>query len=93
MDMLKFPENALDVLAQYLIGLTIVKEWDIDDGYELVKSLMAIQEPPVRRLHRGPGPPGGGAQDLDRLGGEHHREEGLRPDDLLHEHWNHRSRQ
>ena len=37
MDMLKFPENALDVLAQYLIGLTIVKE-DIDDGYELVKS-------------------------------------------------------
>ena len=38
MDMLKFPENALDVLAQYLIGLTIVKEWDIDDGYELVKS-------------------------------------------------------
>ena len=38
MDILKFPENALDVLAQYLIGLTIVKEWDIDEGYDLVRS-------------------------------------------------------
>ena len=92
MDMLKFPENALDVLAQYLIGLTIVKEWDIDDGYELVKSSWPYRNLPyddyieVLDLR-------GGAQDMDRLGGEHHREEGLRPDDLLHEHWNHRSRQ
>ena len=38
MDLLKFPENSLDVLAQFLIGLTIIKEWDIDDAYELVAS-------------------------------------------------------
>ena len=38
MDLLKFPENSLDVLAQFLIGLTIIKEWDIDDAYELVTS-------------------------------------------------------
>ena len=36
MDLLKFPQNGLDVLAQFLIGLSIIKEWDIDDGYELV---------------------------------------------------------
>ena len=35
MDLLKFPENCLDVLAQFLIGLSIIKEWDIDDAYEL----------------------------------------------------------
>ena len=38
MDMLKFPENCLDVLAQFTIGLSIIREWDIDDGYELVTS-------------------------------------------------------
>ena len=36
MDILKFPENGLDVLAQFLIGLSIIKEWDIDEAYELV---------------------------------------------------------
>ena len=38
MDLLKFPENSLDVLAQFLIGLTIIREWDIDEGYDLVSS-------------------------------------------------------
>ena len=38
MDLLKFPQNSLDVLAQFLIGLTIIKEWDIDDAYSLVTS-------------------------------------------------------
>ena len=38
MDMLKFPENCLDVLAQFAIGLSIIREWDIDEGYELVTS-------------------------------------------------------
>ena len=36
MDLLKFPQNGLDVLAQFMIGLTIIREWDIDEGYELV---------------------------------------------------------
>ena len=38
MDILKFPENCLDVLAQFLIGLSIIKEWDIDDAYELASA-------------------------------------------------------
>ena len=38
MDLLKFPENCLDVLAQFLIGLTIIREWDIDEAYELVQA-------------------------------------------------------
>ena len=31
MDLLKFPQNCLDVLAQFMIGLTIIREWDIDE--------------------------------------------------------------
>ena len=38
MDLLKFPENCLDVLAQFMIGLTIIREWDIDEAYELVSA-------------------------------------------------------
>ncbi len=38
MDLLKFPENCLDVLAQFVIGLSIIREWDIDEGYALVTS-------------------------------------------------------
>ena len=38
MDLLRFPENCLDVLAQFAIGLSIIREWDIDEGYELVTS-------------------------------------------------------
>ncbi|HJM13396.1 MAG TPA: DEAD/DEAH box helicase [Candidatus Thalassarchaeaceae archaeon] len=38
MDLLKFPENCLDVLAQFLIGLTIIREWDIDEAYDLVSA-------------------------------------------------------
>ena len=33
----KFPQNCLDVLAQFLIGLTIIREWDIDEACELVQ--------------------------------------------------------
>ncbi len=36
MDLLRFPENALDVLAQFMVGLTIVGEQDIDEVFELV---------------------------------------------------------
>ena len=38
MDLLKFPQNCLDVLAQFMIGLTIIREWDIDEAYELVQA-------------------------------------------------------
>ncbi len=36
MDLLRFPENCLDVLAQFLVGLTIVGEQDIDEVFELI---------------------------------------------------------
>ena len=36
MDLLRFPENALDVLAQFMVGLTIVGEQDIDEVFELI---------------------------------------------------------
>jgi len=38
MDLLKFPQNCLDVLAQFLIGLTIISEWDLDEAYDLVSN-------------------------------------------------------
>ncbi len=38
MDILSFPENSLDVLAQFLVGLTIVGEQDIDEVYELIST-------------------------------------------------------
>lgn len=38
MDELTFPENCLDVLAQFLIGQVIIEERDIDEIYEVVRS-------------------------------------------------------
>ncbi|MCH2647834.1 MAG: DEAD/DEAH box helicase, partial [Candidatus Poseidoniaceae archaeon] len=38
MDLLDFPQNCLDVLAQFLIGLVIINERDIDEAFEVVTS-------------------------------------------------------
>jgi ATP-dependent Lhr-like helicase len=38
MDELHFPTNSLDVLAQFLIGLVIINELDIDEAFEIVTS-------------------------------------------------------
>ena len=38
MDNLIFPENCLDVLAQFLIGQVIMQEMDLDDAYAVVRS-------------------------------------------------------
>ena len=38
MDKLDFPQNSLDVLAQFLIGLVIINERDIDEAFEVVTS-------------------------------------------------------
>ncbi len=37
MDLLRFPENCLDVLAQFIIGLTITSEMDMDEVYGLIR--------------------------------------------------------
>jgi len=44
MDRLRFPRNCLDVLAQFLIGITLQKEWDIDDAFELVNSAWSYSD-------------------------------------------------
>ncbi|MBT4981792.1 MAG: hypothetical protein HOM85_01855, partial [Euryarchaeota archaeon] len=38
MDLLDFPQNCLDVVAQFLIGLVIINERDIDEAFEIVTS-------------------------------------------------------
>ncbi len=46
MDILKFPTNSLDVLAQFLVGLTIVGEQDIDETFEMVRQSWPYQTLP-----------------------------------------------
>lgn len=36
MDRLDFPENCLDVVAQFMIGLVIINQIDIDEAYEII---------------------------------------------------------
>ena len=36
MDILDFPENCLDVVAQFIIGLVIIHDMDIDEAYEII---------------------------------------------------------
>ena len=46
MDNLDFPENCLDVLAQFLIGLVIINELDIDEAFEIVTSAWSYRNLP-----------------------------------------------
>ena len=36
MDLLDFPQNSLDVVAQFMIGLVIINEIDIDEAFEII---------------------------------------------------------
>ena len=36
MDRLDFPQNCLDVVAQFIIGLVIINDLDIDEAYEVI---------------------------------------------------------
>ncbi|MCD6484409.1 MAG: ATP-dependent helicase, partial [Candidatus Odinarchaeota archaeon] len=36
-DRVQIPKNALDVLAQHLVGMSLVKRWHIDDAYKVVR--------------------------------------------------------
>ena len=44
MDRLTFPQNSLDVLAQFLIGLCIIENIDIDVAFEIVQSTWSYRE-------------------------------------------------
>jgi len=46
MDLLDFPQNSLDVLAQFLIGLVIINERDIDEAYEIVTNTWSYRTLP-----------------------------------------------
>ena len=46
MDILRFPQNSLDVLAQFLIGLVIIAELDIDEAFEIVKGSWSYRNLP-----------------------------------------------
>ncbi len=37
-DKVQIPLNCLDVLAQFLVGISVIKRWSIDDAYNLIKS-------------------------------------------------------
>ena len=43
MDILHFPENCLDVVAQFMIGLVIINQIDIDEAYEVIVNVVLSQ--------------------------------------------------
>ncbi|MHA1302690.1 MAG: ATP-dependent helicase [Candidatus Heimdallarchaeaceae archaeon] len=38
LDKVQIPENCLDVLAQFIVGISTVKRWNVDEAYQLVRS-------------------------------------------------------
>ncbi|MDE1810467.1 MAG: ATP-dependent helicase [Candidatus Micrarchaeota archaeon] len=38
LDSFKVPQNALDVLAQHIIGMSISKIWDIDEAFDVIRT-------------------------------------------------------
>ena len=46
MDQLSFPEKCLDVLAQFLIGITLQQEWDMDDAFEMISAAWSYRNLP-----------------------------------------------
>ena len=46
MDNLRFPENCLDVLAQFIIGLTVCGEIDMDEAYSIITSAYPYRKLP-----------------------------------------------
>ncbi len=43
-DKVKVPENALDVLSQAIIGISLEKTWGIDEAYDLIRSAYPYRE-------------------------------------------------
>jgi ATP-dependent Lhr-like helicase len=38
LDSFRVPMNALDILAQHIVGMSIMKKWDVKEAYEVVRS-------------------------------------------------------
>ncbi len=41
LDSFTVPQNALDVLAQHIVGMALAKRWDVDEAYNVVKGSYA----------------------------------------------------
>lgn len=44
LDAFVVPKNALDVLAQHIIGMSLTKKWDVDEAYAVVKRTYAYHD-------------------------------------------------
>ncbi|MGC8669964.1 MAG: ATP-dependent helicase [Candidatus Micrarchaeia archaeon] len=44
LDSFTVPKNALDVLAQHIVGMALTRKWDVDEAYELVKTAYPYSE-------------------------------------------------
>ncbi len=46
LDAFATPKNALDVLAQHIVGMSLTKKWNVEDAYALVRNTYAYHELP-----------------------------------------------
>jgi len=46
LDAFVVPQNALDVLAQHIIGMSLTKNWNIDEAYGVIRGVYAYHELP-----------------------------------------------
>ncbi len=46
LDTFKVPQNALDVLAQHIMGMSLNKTWNVDDAFALVRNAYAYHDLP-----------------------------------------------
>jgi ATP-dependent Lhr-like helicase len=46
LDSFVVPQNALDVLAQHIVGMSLSQKWDVDDAFSLVKKVYAYHNLP-----------------------------------------------
>ena len=44
LDTFRVPQNALDVLAQHIIGMSLNRKWNIDEAYAVIKGVYAYHE-------------------------------------------------
>ncbi len=44
LDTFKVPQNALDVLAQHIMGMSLNRKWNVDEAYALVKNAYAYHQ-------------------------------------------------
>ncbi len=46
LDAFVVPQNALDVLAQHIMGMSLTKKWNIDEAYDVIKGVYAYHNLP-----------------------------------------------